>query len=190
MSRADNLHEFPKDLPIPADDGACNHLTGMQVPTIPLMSTAGSFVNPGRLPGRTVVYCYPLTGRPDVALPQGWDEIPGARGCTPQSCAFRDHYQELQALNTRVFGLSTQETAYQQEAAERLHLPFPLLSDANLAFTRALQLPTFEADSMILLKRVTLIISNGRIIKVFYPVFPPDRNAEEVVTWLSQNPYV
>jgi peroxiredoxin len=141
------------------------------------------------LPGRTVVYCYPRTGKPGQDLPRGWDEIPGARGCTPQSCSFRDHHAELRALDTRVFGLSTQSTGYQREAAERLHLPFELLSDEGLAFAKGLDLPTFEVEGMTLIKRLTLIIDNGRIEKVFYPVFPPGENAEEVVAWLSGATY-
>lgn len=185
MPRADNIHELPPDLPVPVDDGACAHLTGMRLPSIPLRSTSGAQVDLAQLPGRTVVYCYPRTGRPDQEIPKGWNEIPGARGCTPQSCAFRDHYQELQALDARVYGLSTQTTEYQQEAVERLHLPFELLSDANLAFTHALQLPTFEVEGMTLIKRLTLIIDDGRIEKVFYPVFPPDKNAQEVIDWLK-----
>jgi peroxiredoxin len=151
------------------------------------MSTAGEPVNLSRLSGRAVVYCYPRTGRPDQDLPRGWDEIPGARGCTPQSCSFRDHHEELRALGARVFGLSTQDTEYQREAAGRLHLPFELLSDERLEFARALNLPTFEADFTTLLKRITLIIDSGRIEKVFYPVFPPDKNAQEVIEWLSRN---
>ncbi len=135
-----------------------------------------------------MVYVYPRTGRPDQPIPAGWDEIPGARGCTPQSCAFRDHHAELQALDARVFGLSTQDTAYQTEAVERLHLPFPLLSDADLAFGRALNLPTFEVDDMGLLKRVTLIVRDGRVDYLFYPVFPPDQNAAKVIAWLSAHP--
>lgn len=184
----DDLYKLPESLPIPVDDGACDHLLGLQLPSLPLRSTAERIVDLARLPGRTVVYCYTLTGKPNSNLPAGWDEIPGARGCTPQSCAFRDHYQELQAFGTRVFGLSTQSTGYQQEAVERLHLPFELLSDAELAFTRALRLPTFEVESMLLIKRLTLIILEKQIEKVFYPVFPPNRNAEEVIEWLVQNP--
>jgi peroxiredoxin len=186
MSSSTNIYELPEDLPIPVDDGACDHLTGFLLPDMALMSTAGTLVNLAKLPGRTVVYCYPRTGRPDQAIPTGWDAIPGARGCTPQSCAFRDHYQELQALHADVYGLSTQDTAYQQEAALRLHLPFPLLSDADLIFTKALRLPTFTIDGMTLIKRVTLIVEDGVIIKVFYPVFPPDQNAANVINWLSQ----
>jgi peroxiredoxin len=139
------------------------------------------------LSGRTVVYCYPLTGRPDRELPRGWDGIPGARGCTPQSCAFRDHHEELTALGARVFGLSTQDTEYQREAAERLRLPYELLSDKELRFAGALGLPTFEVAGAILLKRLTMIIDEGRIAKVFYPVFPPDENAEEVIRWLRRD---
>ena len=187
MARTDNLDRLPEGLPVPADDGASDHLPGMQLPSLPLMSTAGEPVDLSKLPGRTVVYCYPRTGRPDQDPPRGWDEIPGARGCTPQSCSFRDHHEELRALGARVFGLSTQDTEYQREAARRLHLPFKLLSDERLEFARALNLPTFEADSMTLVKRITLIINGGRIEKVFYPVFPPDKNAQEVIEWLSRN---
>jgi len=186
VSRSDNLYELPQNLPIPVDDGACDHLPGLRLPSIPLMSTTGSLVDLAQLPGTTVVYCYPRTGRPDQEVPEGWNDIPGARGCTPQSCAFRDHYQELQQLGAQVFGLSTQDTAYQREAVERLHLPFALLSDAGLAFTHALRLPTFEFASMTLIKRLTLIIVDGQIVKVFYPVFPPDQNAATVNAWLSE----
>jgi peroxiredoxin len=151
------------------------------------MSTVGEPVDLSVLSGRTVVYCYPRTGRPEEGLPRGWDEIPGARGCTPQSCAFRDHHEELRSLGARVFGLSTQSTGYQREAAERLRLPFALLSDERLAFARALGLPTFEVEGMTLIKRLTLVIDEGRIEKVFYPVFPPNENAKEVAEWLSRN---
>jgi peroxiredoxin len=160
----------------------------MRLPSIPLPSTAGGVVDLSGLSGRTVVYCYPRTGRPDEEPPPGWNEIPGARGCTPQSCAFRDHDRELKGLGARVFGVSTQTTIAQREAAERLHLPFELLSDQKLDFANALGLPTFKVDSMTLIKRLTLIVASGRIEKVFYPVFPPDKNAEEVIQWLSQNP--
>ncbi len=188
MHPRDNIYELPKNLPVPTDDGACNHLVGLRLPSLQLTSTAGGEVDLSSLKGRTIVYCYPRTGRPDQDIPRGWNEIPGARGCTPQSCAFRDHYQELQKLGARVFGLSTQDTDYQREAAVRLHLPFGLLSDASLAFTHALQLPTFEVEGMTLIKRLTLVIDNGRITKVFYPVFPPDKNAAAVIEWLSSNP--
>jgi peroxiredoxin len=139
------------------------------------------------LSGRTVVYCYPMTGRPGEALPDGWDGIPGARGCTTQSCAFRDHHAELRELGARVFGLSTQSTVYQRESAERLHLPFLLLSDAELRFAEGLELPTFEAGEMTLIQRLTLVVRDGVIEKVFYPVFPPDENAEKVIAWLENN---
>ncbi|HBY94792.1 MAG: peroxiredoxin [Ardenticatenaceae bacterium] len=146
MPRTDNLYQLPGDLLAPMDDGGCNHLAGMQLPSVPLDSTGGRIVDLAGLAGRTVVYCYPRIGRPDQELPHGWNDIPGARGCTPQACAFRDHYGELQALGARVYGLSTQDTDYQREAVARLQLPFELLSDAGLEFTRALNLPTFEAD--------------------------------------------
>jgi peroxiredoxin len=187
MPRLDNLYELPKDLPVPIDDGACDHLTGMALPSVPLPSTAGRLVDLSRIKGQTVVYCYPRTGQPDRDPPPGWNDLPGARGCTPQSCAFRDHYTELQGYGAQVFGLSTQDTDYQREAVERLHLPFELLSDERLAFANALRLPTFVVESMVLIKRLTLIICNGRIEQVFYPVFPPDKNADEIINWLSQN---
>jgi peroxiredoxin len=186
MARQDNLYELPKDLPIPIDDGACNHLRGVQLPSVPLKSTTGRVVDLAKILGRTVVYCYPRTGRPDKDPPQGWNEIPGARGCTPQSCAFRDHYQELWALGAEVFGLSTQDTNYQREAVERLHLPFPLLSDEKLLFAKALKLPTFQVESTTLIRRLTLVIKDGSVEHVFYPVFPPDKNADEVIDWLRK----
>ena len=180
-----NIYELPRDLPVPQDEGACNHLVGMEIPSLLLTSTAGREVDLSRLAGRTIVYCYPRTGRPDQEIPKGWNEIPGARGCTPQSCAFRDHFQEFLSLEIAVFGLSTQDTDYQQEVYRRLNLPFELLSDSTLAFTHALQLPTFEVEGMILIKRLTLIIDAGRIIKVFYPIFPPDKDAVQVLQWFS-----
>src|SRR5919201_4334418 len=146
MQPSHNLSELPDNLPVPLDDGACDHLTGMRLPSVALMSTSGRVVDLSRLSGRVVVYCYPRTGQPGVEPPQGWDEIPGARGCTPQACAFRDHYQELQMLGAQVFGLSTQDTDYQREAVERLHLPFELLSDAALEFATQLWLPTFQVE--------------------------------------------
>jgi peroxiredoxin len=176
-------------IPTPVDDGAARHLVGADLASVPLPSTTGGTVDLSRLPGRTVVYAYPRTGRPDVPNPEGWDLIPGARGCTPQSCAFRDHFAELKALGVNhLFGLSTQDTAYQREAAERLHLPFALLSDAAGGLTRAMKLPTIEVDRMTLLKRLTLIVDDGRITHVFYPVFPPDQNARDVVSWIAGNP--
>jgi peroxiredoxin len=157
----------------------------MTLPDIALAATTGPAVNLSKLQGRAVVYVYPRTGLPGVDAPPGWDDIPGARGCTPQSCGFRDHFAELKAFGAaHVYGLSTQDTAYQREAAERLHLPFPILSDADLKLTRALNLPTFSTSGMTLLKRMALVIDNGTIVKAFYPVFPPDQNAAEVVAWL------
>lgn len=182
-----NPNILPPNLPRPKDDGACDHLVGMRLPRVTLRSTAGATVDLGALPpGRTVIYCYPMTGVPGQPLPEGWDAIPGARGCTPQSCSFRDQHGALLGLGARVFGLSTQSTAYQREMAERLHLPFEVLSDEELRFASALRLPTFEVDGKRLLKRVTLIVRDQVIEHVFYPVFPPDQSAAEVVRWLSQ----
>ncbi|MDB5174182.1 MAG: peroxiredoxin [Phycisphaerales bacterium] len=176
-------------IPAPQDDGGAKHLPGAMLPSLPLRATDGTTIDVSALPGRVVVFAYPRTGRPGVANPDGWDMIPGARGCTPQTCAFRDHFQELRRLGVaRVFGLSTQSPAGQLEAAQRLHLPFPILSDENLTLARAMNLPTFVTNGMTLLKRLTLVIDAGQIAKVFYPVFPPDRNAGEVIEWLSSRP--
>jgi peroxiredoxin len=189
LAMADVLHNplvLPNDLPVPQDDGAARHLTGAALPDLALPATDGTEVNLGRLKGRTVVYIYPRTGRPGQPLPTGWDAIPGARGCTPQSCGFRDHFAELKRLGVaQLFGLSTQTMEYQREAVERLHLPFAILSDADLRLTRALKLPTFEVAGMTLIKRMTWAIDDGVITHVFYPVFPPDKSAEEVVSWLQ-----
>jgi peroxiredoxin len=181
------LTELPKNLPIPVDAGACDHLLGNSLPSIALSSIQDECVDLSAITSRVVVYCYPMTGQPGIPLPDGWDAIPGARGCTLQSCAFRDHYQELNELGANVFGLSTQSPEYQREAKARLHLPFELLSDRELNLTNALKLPTFEVEGKHLIKRVTLIIEEGKIMKVFYPVFPPDRNADEVINWLREN---
>jgi peroxiredoxin/catechol 2,3-dioxygenase-like lactoylglutathione lyase family enzyme len=178
---------LPANIPAPQDDGAARHLPGMALPDLPLPATRNGAFNLSTLAGRTVLYIYPRTGVPGVDLPPGWDEIPGARGCTPQSCSFRDHFAELKGLGVdQVFGLSTQDTDYQREAAERLHLPFPILSDAELKFTRALKLPTFTVAGMTLLKRMVFVIDDGVISEVFYPVFPPDKSAAEVVAWLRR----
>jgi peroxiredoxin len=174
-------------IPAPLDDGATRHLVGAKLASVPLRATDGSMVDLSTLPGRTVVYAYPRTGKPGVENPPGWDMIPGARGCTPQSCSFRDHFAELKGLGvTNLFGLSAQDPAYQQEAAERLHLPFAILSDEHLALSRAMKLPTFQTSGMTLFKRFTLVIDDGVVKHVFYPVFPPDRSAADVVEWLSR----
>jgi peroxiredoxin len=175
-------------IPAPVDDGAARHLEGLQIPDLTLAATDGRRVSLCALPARVVVFAYPRTGRPgDPALVEGWDQIPGARGCTPQSCAFRDlHAALLAAGATRVLGLSTQGTDYQREAVERLHLPFAILSDADLVLTRAIRLPTFEVAGQTMLKRLAMVVDDGRITKVFYPVFPPDRNASDVLAWLAR----
>ena len=180
-----NLDQLPDNLPIPEDDGACNHLLGLSLPSIQLLTTNGQGIDFSTLRS-VVIYCYPMTGRPDMPQPDGWEQIPGAKGCTPQSCSFRDRYSELQALGSEVYGLSTQTTDYQQEAKNRLHLPFDLASDNALSFIKALNLPTFQVEDMQLSKRVTLIAKNGIITKVFYPVFPPDRNAGQVIEFLRK----
>jgi peroxiredoxin len=189
MTEAPGMHNpqvLPPDIPVPQDDGGARHLAGMKLPDLALPATSGAVVNLSKLAGRTVVYIYPRTGVPGVDPPDGWDQIPGARGCTPQSCSFRDHAGELQRLGVaQLFGLSTQNTTYQREAATRLHLPFPLLSDENLEFAMALKLPTFSAAGMTLLKRMALIVDDGVMVMTFYPVFPPDKSAAEVVAWIQ-----
>lgn len=176
-------------LPAPADDGAARHLLNARLSSVLLVATSGEAVDLTRLAGRTVVYAYPRTGRPGSEKLEGWDMIPGARGCTPQACAFRDHFAELRALGVdHLFGLSTQDPGYQREAAERLHLPFAMLSDEHLKLTRAMNLPTFETSGLTLLRRFTLVIDGGNITHVFYPVFPPDRSARDLIEWLSRRP--
>ena len=173
-------------IPAPVDDGATRHLLGAAMASVALPATDGSVVDLAALTGRTIVYAYPRTGQPGIDNPPGWDLIPGARGCTPQSCSFRDHFAELKALGVaQLFGLSTQDPVYQREAAERLHLPFAILSDERLALTRAMKLPTFSTSGMTLLKRFTLVLDDAIVKHVFYPVFPPDRSASDVVAWLS-----
>jgi len=172
-------------IPAPVDDGAGAHLAGMSVPSVPLPTTDGGKIDLSKLPGMVVVFAYPRTGIPGIENPAGWDQIPGARGCTPQSCSFRDRFAELKTLGVDfLFGLSTQDTAYQREVVERLHLPYPILSDEKLEFARAMRLPTFQTSGMLLLKRLSLVINNGVVEHVLYPVFPPDQNAAKVAAWL------
>jgi peroxiredoxin len=181
-----NFTDLPANLPIPSDDGACRHLVGMLLPSLSLPATTGTEVDlSAERAGWTTIFCYPMTGRPGVALPEGWDDIPGARGCTPQACSFRDHMQSFIDRDVTVFGLSTQTPSYQHEMAERLHLPYAVLSDAELAFTNALRLPTFTVDGIVLIKRLTLIVRDGRIAHVLYPVFPTNQSAEQTLAWLD-----
>lgn len=190
MNQNDLLAVDWSKIPAPQDDGGARHLIGMTLPTVSLRSTDDSMVTLAELSGRTVVFGYPRTGEPGkIALVDDWDMIPGARGCTPQTCAFRDLFADLKAAGAQhVFGLSTQSNAYQSEMARRLHLPFPVLSDEALELTRALNLPTMEVAGLVMIKRLALIIDDGRITHVFYPVFPPDRNAGDVLAWLKDNP--
>lgn len=177
-------------IPAPVDDGAAGHLVGMKIPQLALPATDGTSVTLASLPGRVVLFAYPRTGEPGkISLVDDWDMIPGARGCTPQTCAFRDLFKDLKEAGARhVFGISTQDTAYQREMVERLHVPFQVLSDGTLAMTRALKLPSMDVAEMTLIKRLALIIDDATITHVFYPVFPPDRNAGDVLTWLQENP--
>ena len=182
-----DLFELPKDLPEPQDDGACDHLPGKDVPALALASTAGRMLRLGeQSQSRTVFFFYPRTGRPGVSISPDWDRIPGARGCTPHSCAYRDLYAEFQSLKTAVFGVSSQDTEYQRELVRRTNLPYEILSDAEFRLTNALRLPTFKFEGVRLIKRLALVAEKGRIVKVFYPVFPPDRNAETVLAWLRR----
>lgn len=182
----ESLEYLPEGLPVPVNDGSCDHLEGLSIPNIKLKSTGGSFVELGKLEGLVVFYLYPMTGPSEIPLPKGWDEIPGARGCTPQACSFRNHYEELLKLDAKVFGMSTQTSEFQVKEKARIHLPFDLLSDENIEFARSLQLPLHFVDNLILHKRVTLIFDNGKIVKCFYPVFPPDKNVDDVIFWLTK----
>jgi peroxiredoxin len=177
-------------LPIPKNDGAAEHLLGMVVPPVALAATDGNQVDLSRLPGRTLLYACPRTGTPEDTLPPGWDAIPGARGCTPQTCAFRDHFSDLRLAGIdQLFGISTQSPLAQRDAVDRLRLPFSLLSDAAFDLTQAMILPSFEAGGYLMLKRFTLVIDGGRVSKVFYPIFPPDLHAQEVLDWLTGEPF-
>jgi peroxiredoxin/DNA-binding transcriptional MerR regulator len=181
---------LPAGLPVPEDDGAAAHLPGTKVPQLELQATGGATIRLDALgTGRTVIYVYPLTGRPGTDLPDGWDSIPGARGCTPEACGFRDHYQDLLAAGAvAVFGLSSQDTDYQREVVERLHLPFQMLSDPARNLAAALDLPTFETSGLTLYKRLTMIIRDGLIEHLFYPIFPPNEHADQVLAWLRDHP--
>ena len=185
MPIVNDLLTLPEDLPVPIDDGACDHLEGMRFPSLALPATDGTRVDLSTLPGLSAVFVYPRTGQPGVPpLIPNWNEVPGARGCTPQACGYRDLSTEFAALGCRIFGLSTQTTDYQRELVARLGLPFPVLSDAKLELVRALSLPTFDAAGQALIKRMAWVIEDGRIVKVWYPVFPPDENAAQVMDWL------
>ena len=177
----------PDNLPVPQDDGAADHLLGLHLPDVVLPSTRGDKLSMAKLGGYVVIYCYPMTGQPGVPLPPGWDDIPGARGCTPQNVAYKDHYDELTELGAQVFGLSTQTTEYQLEMAQRLHLPFAILSDHDMAFAKGLQLPTFHTSGMQLLKRLTLIAKDTKVVAVKYPIFPSNSDAAWAVDWLQQH---
>lgn len=178
-------HVLPADLPMPTDDGACDHLEGMNVPSVSLRSTKGHHVNVAEVSARQVVFFfYPETGRPGGLISKAWNDIPGARGCTPQSCAFRDHYREFKELDFEVFGVSAQSFDEQSEFASRTNLPYELLNDSEFQLINALRLPTFEFQSKVYVKRLALVVRQGRIEKVFYPVFPPDKNAETVLKYL------
>lgn len=180
---------LPSNLPRPLDDGAADHLRYMLMPPISLRSTGNREVDLSKLSAATtIIFCYPMTGVPGTPLPEGWDTIPGARGCTPQACSFRNLHQEFVQAKATVFGLSTQTTEYQLEMADRLHLPFEILSDAQFKLCDALRLPTFEAGGKRLVKRLTLIVRGGRIEDVIYPVFPPNESAAQVLNWLRSNP--
>lgn len=182
-----DVYTLPENLPVPEDDGACDGLAGQRLPELSLAATSGERMDLAALgaEGTAVLFIYPRTGKPGEPLPDGWDLIPGARGCTPQSCAFRDLHGEFADRDVRVIGLSAQSTEDQLEFAERVHLQFPLLSDPSLELAAALGLPTFEVAGMTLYKRVTLVVRDGEVAEVFYPVFPPDRNASEVLAWLE-----
>ncbi|WP_202919032.1 peroxiredoxin [Saccharothrix deserti] len=184
-----NPEQLPDGLPVPSDDGAADHLPGSAVPALALPTTDGREVDLAALgQPRAVLYVYPMTARPGVPSPDGWDQIPGARGCTPESCGFRDHHAELAAAGAQVCGLSSQDTDYQAEAVTRLRLPFPLISDSDMLLARQLALPTFTVGDLRLYKRITLVLRDHRVEHVFYPVFPPDRHAQHVLDWLHANP--
>ena len=182
-----DLYQLPDDLPVPIDDGACDHLLDARIPSVLLKGVSGDTVNIGEVQGKFVLFSYPMNGQPDALPGPDWSEIPGARGCTPQSCSYRDQHGDFLRSGCKVFGISSQPIEEQKEAFKRLHLPFELLNDSKLALTRAMNLPTFEYQSSEYIKRITLIVTDGLIQKVFYPVFPPDGNVHDVIDWIEKN---
>lgn len=189
MPNSDAMHSLPEGLPVPQDDGAAQHLLGASIPPTRLLSSAGEQLDLDELARQTLIlYIYPHTGVPGQLLPAGWDQIPGARGCTPQSCAFRDSAAQIAELDGTIFGLSSQDLAEQREFAAREHLPYPLLNDSSFNLATELGLPTFEANGERYYRRLTLIARSTRVVKVFYPVFPPQQNAADVIAWLTLNP--
>ncbi|TKA58184.1 hypothetical protein B0A55_11511 [Friedmanniomyces simplex] len=187
MASATGGHAAPdwSGIPAPPDDGACNHLQGLQFPSLPIPSTSGQPVDLSTLPGLTILFIYPRSGAPGEQIPAEWDAIPGARGCTPQACSFRDASRDFAELGVdRILGCSTQDTAYQLELKERVHLPYELLSDEKLELVAALRLPTHEWRGKTLIKRMAMAVQEGRVVKVWYPVFPPDQSAAQVLEWL------
>ena len=184
----DYLNSIPNNLPVPKDDGLCKHLLGMEIPEISLLTSNGDYIKLRRKESfRIVMYFYPMTGRPDKPLPKNWNNIPGARGCTPENCSFRDNYDELVKLNALPIGITSQSIEDIKEMARRLKINFDILSDYNLSFAKSLKLPTFSVDSAVYIKRLTLIVDNYKIVKVFYPVFPSDKHINDVLNWLKEN---
>ena len=183
-----NLSILPSYLPVPKDDGACKHLLNQTLPDISLANQSGNLLKLNRKDiFRIVLYCFPMTGHPDKSLPPGWDKIPGARGCTPETCSFRDHYDDLIKLNAIPIGLSTQSVVELEEMTRRLKVPYDVVSDSNLIFTNLMKFPTFKIAEKVFIKRLTLIIENSIIKKVFYPIFPPDLHIKDVINWLKNN---
>lgn len=182
-----DLNELPQDLPVPVDDGACSHLLGTEIPSIALNSTSGGFIDVSTIKGLAVMFFYPMNGRPDAPPMTGWNDIPGARGCTPQSNSYRDNYLNLKNLAVKTYGISSQPLADQKEAKNRLKLPFELLNDSEFLLTKALNLPTFTYHNSIYIKRLTIIVDNGIIKKTYYPVFPPNENVLDVINWVKHH---
>lgn len=182
-----NLNKLPDDLPVPVDDGACNHLLGTRLPSVMLTDISGSSIDIGSIEGIVAIFFYPMVGRPDSPPMTGWNDIPGARGCTPQSCSYRDNYSRFEKPGIKLFGISSQPLVDQKEAHQRLKLPFELLNDSEFVLTKLMGLPTFEYKKMTYIKRITIIVENGIIKKTFYPVFPPDENVIDVIKWIEHN---
>ncbi|VAW52529.1 Alkyl hydroperoxide reductase subunit C-like protein [hydrothermal vent metagenome] len=182
-----DLYQLPEGLPVPVDDGACNHLEGAPFPSMLITVTPHATYDFSKEKGINIIFFYPMIGHPDSLPMTGWNEIPGARGCTPQALSYKNYFRQITKLGVRLFGASSQALKEQNDAIDRLKLPFELINDSSFLLSNALKLPTFQFNEIKMIKRLTLVVVDGVIKKVFYPVFPPNKNVDDVIVWLKEN---